>query len=131
MADKLALAGTVLGLIVILNRSKNPYIRVALNYYFRYYEVTGYFSSIYQIYYHTTIHVSRQCHETQNDRDDTQSAPSVATKQYHQLFDAAPATGVAPGGISKYACRGNYNVVMSVVSKVVKCKKLFKKCNKC
>ncbi|EGQ9213050.1 uracil-xanthine permease [Vibrio alginolyticus] len=27
--DKLALAGTVLGLIVILNRSKNPYIRVA------------------------------------------------------------------------------------------------------
>ncbi len=27
--DKLALAGTVLGLIVILNRSKNPYLRVA------------------------------------------------------------------------------------------------------
>ncbi|GAK22895.1 LOW QUALITY PROTEIN: xanthine permease [Vibrio sp. JCM 19052] len=28
-SDKLALAGTVLGLIVILNRSKNPYLRVA------------------------------------------------------------------------------------------------------
>ncbi|ELX4206433.1 uracil-xanthine permease [Vibrio vulnificus] len=27
--DKLALAGTVLGLIVLLNRSKNPYVRVA------------------------------------------------------------------------------------------------------
>ncbi len=27
--DKLALAGTVLGLIILLNRSRNPYIRVA------------------------------------------------------------------------------------------------------